>query len=168
MPTGLRDLFPEVENEKTLLKIEELVRQREARRVADLVLAVRAVEAEFGSPAKEAIHQAFLKRAQEEGQRIAGRTADKGVQDFLAAVESGWAVTHEMKRVVDTAHRVSYEFTRCMAAEEFRKLAAVDIGAWFCESDAPCLRGFNPSLVFTRTRTLMNGDSSCDHDFKES
>jgi hypothetical protein len=168
MPTGLRDLFPEVQDEKTLQKLAELIRQREARRVADLVLAVRAVEAEFGLPAKEAIHRAFLKRAEEEGQRIAARTAGTGVQDFLAAVEPGWAVTHEMTRVVDTAQRVSYEFTKCMAAEECRRLGATDIGAWFCESDGPCLRGFNGNLAFRRSRTLMDGDASCDHEFTGS
>ena len=165
MPTGLRDLFPEVENEETLLKIEQLIHQREARRVADLVLAVRTVEAEFGLPAKEAIHRAFLKRAEEEGQRVAARAAGKGVQDFLAVVEPGWAVTHEMKRIVDTGQRVLYEFTKCMAAEEFKRLAATDIGAWSCEADAPCLRGFNPTLGFTRSRTLLDGDPCCDHEF---
>lgn len=166
MATGLRDLFPEV-HEETLRKIEELLRQREARRAADLVLAVRTVEAEFGVAAKEAIHRAFLKRAEAEGRRVAAGTAGKGVQDFLAAVEPGWAVTHEMTRTVDTPQRVRYEFTKCMAADEFRRLGATDIGAWFCETDAPCLRGFNPTLAFTRSRTLMDGDSDCDHEFSQ-
>ena len=167
MATGLRDLFPEVHDEETLRKIEQLLRQREARRVADLVLAVRTVEAEFGLPAKEAIHQAFLRRAEAEGQRVAASAAGKGVQDFLAVVEPGWAVTHEMTRTVDTEQRVRYEFTTCMAADEFKRLAATDIGAWFCETDAPCLRGFNPNLAFTRSRTLMDGDPGCDHEFTQ-
>lgn len=167
MPTGLKDLFPEIENEETLLKIEELIRQREARRVADLVLAVRTVEAEFGPQAKEAIHRAFLKRAEAEGQRAAARAAGTGVRDFLTVVEPGWAVTHKMRRIVDTEQRVLYEFTACMAAEEFKRLGATDIGAWSCEGDEPCLRGFNPSLVFKRSRTLLHGDSCCDHEFAE-
>jgi len=165
MYESIRDLFPEVDGPDTVEKIQALVCARTALMCDLLVVAVRAIEAKYGGEGKEVIHQAFLQRAEEGGRLLSQKAAGKGVQDFLALVERGWAATHDMQRVVDTESQVRYRFTRCLVAEEFNRLGATDIGLWFCESDEPALKGFNPDLRFKRTKTLMEGDETCDHQF---
>jgi hypothetical protein len=51
--------------------------------------------------------------------------------------------------------------------------AARELGAetWFrhlaCMTDEPAVTGFNDRVVFTRTRTLMQGNADCDHCYTD-
>ena len=57
--------------------------------------------------------------------------------------------------------------TRCLFADEMRKLDAADIGfAFYCAYDDGFCQGFNPEIRFTRTKTLMQGDDCCDHTYR--
>ena len=67
--------------------------------------------------------------------------------------------------MVDKPGQVGYRFRRCLWAEIFNELCAPDIGRWLCEGDEPSVRSFNPRLGLSRTKTLMSGDSQCNHVF---
>jgi len=57
--------------------------------------------------------------------------------------------------------------TKCLFADEMRRLGAADIGdAFYCAYDFGFCEGLNPSIRFTRTKTLMDGDDCCNHTYE--
>ena len=63
--------------------------------------------------------------------------------------------------------RLELRVTKCVFAETMRSLGAHDIGnAFYCAYDEGFCRGLNPAIRFTRTQTLMAGDSCCDHTYE--
>ncbi|MDY7010510.1 MAG: L-2-amino-thiazoline-4-carboxylic acid hydrolase [Planctomycetota bacterium] len=130
---------------------------------SSLVAVVRAIEAEYGEKGKEVARQGYLSELKERA-REAERKGGKGdVQAFCAELEKTCMNTHEWQRVIDEQNKVAYHFTRCMWAEEFRRLGAPDIGKWLCDTDEPAAKAAN--LKFERTRTIVEGDEICDHIF---
>ncbi|MHA2026126.1 MAG: L-2-amino-thiazoline-4-carboxylic acid hydrolase [Candidatus Thorarchaeota archaeon] len=54
--------------------------------------------------------------------------------------------------------------TKCPMADAFKSIGKVELGVqFFCNEDEHIVEGFNPSIQFTRTKTLMEGDDCCDH-----
>lgn len=54
--------------------------------------------------------------------------------------------------------------TYCPIAEVFKEIGKEEYGfILFCATDPYIVEGFNPDIEFRRTKTLMNGDSCCDH-----
>jgi len=130
-----------------------------------LVVAVRAVQTKYGDEGVEAIHHAFKERAVERSGKMAREAGAPTLQAFCSALEAGCAGSQEWLKLEDTDTRQAYRFTRCMWAEVFAELDALDIGFWLCEGDAPTASAFNPAIGFQRTKTLMEGDDCCDHIF---
>jgi predicted ArsR family transcriptional regulator len=57
--------------------------------------------------------------------------------------------------------------TKCLFADEMRRLGAADVGdAFYCSYDHGFCRGLNPAIRFTRTKTLMNGAECCNHTYE--
>jgi len=57
--------------------------------------------------------------------------------------------------------------SKCLFADEMRRLGAADIGsAFYCAYDDGFCQGLNPAIRFTRTKTLMGGDDCCDHTYE--
>ena len=130
-----------------------------------LVKAVRAIQKKYGDEGVEAIHNAFNEVAVGRGEKMAREASASTLKDFCSALEAGCAGSHEWRKLEDTEKRQAYRFTRCMWAEIFAELDALDIGFWLCEGDAPMASAFNPAIGFRRTKTLMEGDDCCDHIF---
>jgi len=66
-----------------------------------------------------------------------------------------------------TPTRLQLRVTKCLFADEMAKLGARDIGdAFYCAYDYGFCQGLNPDMVFTRTKTLMNGDDCCNHTYE--
>lgn len=56
--------------------------------------------------------------------------------------------------------------TECIFAEAMRENDAADIGlAFYCAYDYGFCEGLNPDIIFTRTKTLMEGHGYCDHTY---
>ena len=50
----------------------------------------------------------------------------------------------------------------CLVAKTFREADAADIGyAAICYADFSVANAFNPEIVLTRNKCLMNGDDCC-------
>jgi hypothetical protein len=52
-----------------------------------------------------------------------------------------------------------------MYAEILRELEEPELGLVICARDGPWVKSFNPGLGFHRTKSLMEGNDSCDHVF---
>ena len=65
--------------------------------------------------------------------------------------------------VEDTPQVFEYRVTQCLWAKAFREEDAGDIGyAVVCYPDFAVARAFSPKLKLTRTKTLMQGQDSCN------
>ena len=63
--------------------------------------------------------------------------------------------------------RLQIKVTKCFIASEMRRLHAADIGsAFYCAYDYGFCSGLNSHIQFSRTKTLMNGDDCCNHNYE--
>ena len=71
-----------------------------------------------------------------------------------------WTYTEE------TPKRLSYRTTECLLAKTYKEINATDIGFILnCHPDFAKARVYNPKIRLKRTKTLMQGDSYCNHTF---
>ncbi len=65
-----------------------------------------------------------------------------------------------------TPTHLEFKVTRCIWADEMRKLGAAETGyAFHYVWDVGFCQGLNPAIRFTRTKTLMQGDDCCNHTY---
>ena len=157
----LPEPVPEAVEEAFLMKL----RSKMLTGATLLVKAVRAIQEKYGDEGVEAIHHAINEWAAERGRKMAREANTPTLQAFCSALETGCAGGNEWLKLEETDRRQAYRFTRCIWAEVFAELDALDIGFWMCEGDAPMSSAFNPAIGFQRTKTLMEGDDCCDHIF---
>jgi hypothetical protein len=141
-----------------------LLRQREieAGVVAPLVVAFAA---EVGADrAREVVAGVVRELARQGGCAAAAALGGNGLAELKQAVEhwtEGGALELDVLRDDDGAFE--FNVVRCRYAEMYRRLGLADLGPVLsCGRDAAMIEGFNPSLVFQRTQTLMEGAAYCD------
>lgn len=97
-------------------------------------------------------------------------TADLDRRDLRAVMDLLWnqmGGSADFEIVHKTPERLELRVTRCIYAEEMRRLGASETGlAAFCAYDEGFCQGLNPRMRFTRTKTLMGGDDCCDHTYE--
>jgi hypothetical protein len=119
----------------------------------------------FGSGVLDAVSQHTIEQTQE---RLA--TADLERRDLDSVMELLWdQMVPGTEFVVEerSSEALRLRVTKCLFADEMRRLGAPDIGdAFYCSYDHGFCRGLNPAIRFTRTKTLMNGDECCNHTYE--
>lgn len=141
-----------------------LLRQREieAGVVAPLVVAFAA---EVGADrAREVVAGVVRELARQGGCAAAAALGGNGLAELKRAVErwtEGGALELDVLRDDDGAFE--FNVVRCRYAEMYRRLGLAHLGPVLsCGRDAAMIEGFNPSLTFQRTQTLMEGAAYCD------
>jgi hypothetical protein len=62
---------------------------------------------------------------------------------------------------------ISIRCTACPFATMSIENGMKEVGfSKYCMSDYGIVKGFNPKIVFTRTKTLMEGQECCDHRYR--
>ncbi|MFW9768615.1 MAG: L-2-amino-thiazoline-4-carboxylic acid hydrolase [Candidatus Thorarchaeota archaeon] len=57
--------------------------------------------------------------------------------------------------------------TKCPMFDAFKSIGKTALGVqFFCNEDEHIVEGFNPHIRFTRTKTLMEGDDCCNHQYE--
>ena len=92
--------------------------------------------------------------------------------DFAAFTGSGSEPSHFAEHVLtreaveDTPQAFELKVTECLWAKTFREMGAAEIGySLICHRDYADCQGFNPKIIMTRSKTLMQGDDCCNHRF---
>jgi hypothetical protein len=161
---SLRKILPEAVSEAVEEAFLGKLQAKIFAGASNLVLAIRALQAVYGDAGVEIIHRAFVESWAEAGKERAKTADDNSLRSLCSAIEHICIGSHEWIKLEDSDTRQAYRFTRCMWAEAFRELNAEDIGFWvLCEGDASMASSFNPTISFSRTKTLMMGDDCCDH-----
>ena len=164
MQGSLNDVLPEPVSPEVADAFRDLVKGKLKGCASMLVTVVRALEAKYGPEVMRVAGEAIsASRKPRPADQL--KSPEEDLADFCAGLERGcWC--HGWEKVVDTPTRQGYRFTRCLWADIFRELGATDIGWWWCGGDEPSARNYTPALGFERTKTLMDGESECDHVFK--
>jgi len=119
----------------------------------------------FGSGVLDVVSQRTIEQTQA---RL--ETADLERRDLDSVMELLWdQMVPGTEFVVEERNSevLRLRVTKCLFADEMRRLEAADIGdAFYCAYDYGFCRGLNPAIRFTRTKTLMNGDECCNHTYK--
>jgi hypothetical protein len=75
-----------------------------------------------------------------------------------------WTHTLTVKYLEETPKKFATCVTECLWAKTFKELNATDIGyVLSCRPDFAMARAQHPKLRLRRTKTLMQGDSYCNH-----
>ena len=124
----------------------------------------RRLTERFGPGVLDVLAESVSERARNS---LAAANLDR--RDLKAVMELLWNQMGEnssFEIIEETPERLALRVTRCIYAEEMRKLGASEIGlAAYCAYDEGFCQGLNPRIRFTRTKTLMAGDDCCDHTY---
>jgi hypothetical protein len=127
--------------------------------------SVAEVEKRFGKEGFEAAKKGFLDATLRADAAEFEKIPDRSLGSFVSWLLSAIALGCEYRVVERLEKSFRFEFTCCPWAEAFRAVGRPDIGSLFCETDALLSSCFNHKIKFEKTRSLMFGDSLCDHHF---
>jgi len=130
-----------------------------------LVSIASYLENNYGKEAVNQFKEHWFKEVFYNPWKELGASNPKNIKTFASLLEKGCKGTHEWVREIDEPNRVKYRFVKCIWAEIFHELGRPDIGKWFCESDYVLCEAFDKDMKFKRTKTLMDKDDYCDHEF---
>jgi hypothetical protein len=69
--------------------------------------------------------------------------------------------------VENNGHVLELKVSECLWAKVFRDADAAGIGyAYICFADYATAQAFNPGIVLHRSKTIMQGDTYCDHRYE--
>lgn len=125
-----------------------------------------ALKAEFGDGVVDVIRGKASADACVLFHSLAEKTGRNSIGDLVNALweplrTKGYAFTME---TVDG--EVHMHCTACPFAAMYRAMGGAEWGyALYCAADADLTKAFNPKIGFKRTRTLMQGDDCCDHEY---
>jgi hypothetical protein len=101
--------------------------------------------------------------------RITGEEKGNAFERFLELLwvpllDEGFEYTYEKQ-----GNQTMFCVTRCPVAEAAKRMNAEK---WLyhltCLTDGPSVTGFNDKIVFSRTKTLMQGHACCDHCYTDN
>lgn len=134
-----------------------------------LIPLLRAFQDELGEEraneiARKALRSYGHKLGQKMRSQLKGNSMEK-LAAFVSMCASGDAQDHEVLK--QTPETLEINVTRCLYAEHYKKLDALDLGfLCVCEPDFPMAESFVPDVEYTRTQTIMQGASYCDHRYR--
>jgi hypothetical protein len=95
----------------------------------------------------------------------------KNFEDFKAFVKEEdksqfWSHALTLTYAEETPKKIVYRITECLWAKTFKEMNAADLGyIMICHSDFATAQAYHPKIKLKRTKTLMQGDSYCDHTY---
>jgi hypothetical protein len=142
-----------------------LQREIEAKVLAPVF---RAFAAEVGETrAREIMAGVIRDLARQAGCAVAAHGND--LAHLKQAVEK-WTEGGALELTVlrDDAEAFEFDVTRCRFAEMYHRLGLADLGPILsCGRDAAMVEGFTPAIELTRTRTIMEGATHCDFQYRQ-
>lgn len=142
-------------------------RQVMAMQYRGVIQVARALEKEMGKEKTiEFLKKATAERMLNYGKTQAGRMPNNNFDTYVNQFRSGYADSLTKEIVEDTEKAFELKVTECIWADAFLRAKAGDIGfAWVCFGDYSWPQGFNPKIKMIRDKTLMEGDTLCNHRY---
>ena len=131
-----------------------------------LLPLVKALQTELGTERADGIvRKALGDQYRKYGERWWRMQGTRSLGEKMAAAFDGFAagsaLDYEVVRQAPDAFDVNV--TGCRYAEFYKKLGVPELGFLLvCGADFSMSEGFGSDVKFTRTKTIMQGDSHCD------
>jgi hypothetical protein len=174
-------------NELVLIKVENMSQQSPHKfkekmeltyeqywqnRFCSVVNLAKALEHAFG---KDRTFEIIRKWNEESAtESVKSRMSKKPIKNFedfkrFFKNEYGsrfWTHVLTLDYPQETSKKLSCHVTECLAAKTFREMNATDLGYILCcHPDFAMARAYHPKLRLKRTKTLMQGDTYCNHTY---
>jgi predicted ArsR family transcriptional regulator len=118
-------------------------------------------EEDFGPEYQDIVDELIATTSQNYWSDMSAREG-KSMEDLVRTLWKSWDDGEFTSEEIPNGIQVYVK--KCPMANSFRAIGKVDLGIQFyCNEDTHIVAGFNPSIKFTRTKTLMEGDDCCDH-----
>jgi hypothetical protein len=136
-----------------------------------LLPLVRALREEIGEEHTNeillgALDEAVRERIQAEAQQLEGTPLEK-FEAMMRRSGAANAPQLEMEMLEATPETLRFNVHSCKYAEFFTALGEPELGAMLlCAGDFPMAAVGGPGVQFTRSRTLMQGETHCDFCYR--
>lgn len=145
------------------------LRQYFSRQLGATIEPLQAVAAEIGEDRLIPILEEYsFERGAEQGRTDSEMRKVTDFYNYNERFRSGemsWIITYTI--VEDSANAFEIEVTECALVEPIQKADAGLIGnAWLCHGDYGHAHGYNPKIRLVRDKTLVKGDSVCNHRYE--
>jgi hypothetical protein len=103
--------------------------------------------------------------------QMAEKEPIKNFEEFKAYVKKEnrspfWSHALTFTYPEETPKKLVFNVTECLWAKTFKELNATDLGYILCcHPDFATARAYHPNIRLKRTKTLMQGDSHCNHTY---
>lgn len=137
---------------------------------ADQVPLWRGLEREMGSEKFVALLKGVIDEyAKEQSAAYAKKLGKNDLAAYtqdMRQLNPFWQHALTFQVVEDTPKAFEIKVTECIWAKTFREANAADLGyVLSCYGDFAAAQGFNPKMRMSRTKTLMQGEDSCNHRY---
>lgn len=125
---------------------------------------VNLMKKRFGEEAYQVLVEEASEGARQRFSKLAEEAIDNSIEAFLKygfepLLKDGFEYTVE-----ETNAGYQMNYTKCPVADMAKRLGITELMFYMCcEQDHVMPGAFNPDIGFKRTKTLMQGDSCCDH-----
>ena len=136
-----------------------------------LLHLVRALREEIGEERtneilRRALDEAARGRIQAEAQQLEGTPLEK-FEAMMRRSGAANAAQLEMEMLEATPETLRFNVHSCKYAEFFKALGEPELGAMLhCAEDFPMAEVGGPDVLFTRSQTVMQGDTHCDFCYR--
>ena len=125
---------------------------------------LRELEKVYGEGVVDVARKGFLEAKIGADKQTFATIKDKTLTNYCTWLNSILHLTQEFEVELDEEKQEArYTFHYCPWAKYFNEFGGAKYGHFFCDADEPMAREYDPSLGFTITQRLMDGDCCCDH-----
>lgn len=144
------------------------LRKYMSRQLTRVTEPLKAIESEIGEEKLlRILHDFSVKQGEAQGEQLAQKYPDRDFFSYSERFRTGQMqaiTTYEILEDSEEAFEITV--TECILVQPMLDLDASRIGnALFCDADYGHARGFNPRIKLIRDKTLMLGDSCCNHRY---
>jgi hypothetical protein len=144
------------------------LRQYFERQLGSGARVLKGIETEIGEDQLlRALHSYSIKEGRARGQKFVQRYPGRDFHSYNERFRSGemeGLITYEILEDSESAFEI--RVTECVLVEPMLQEDAGKIGnAWLCDMDFSHAQGYDPRIKLVRDKTLMKGDSCCNHRY---
>lgn len=142
----------------------------EEKKLTEMLEILKALRKKFGAEVIDIASQARLTVHKKWMKALSKEPPQKPAELFhhsAFSVTSDDSGTLEYDVLDDTEKRFAVEIRRCRYADFYRTRGCPEIGyAMHCVMDSGEAQAYWPGIIFKRSKTLMQGDGSCNHCYQ--
>jgi predicted ArsR family transcriptional regulator len=148
-------------------RLAEQKRQLNKDYMVQTVDILERMKQRFGPEVYQVVEEVVAERTIEKWREIAQREKSCTIDDLIRIlweplIARGFEFSIEKK-----GSGIQFYCTKCAHHELAREINGTDWMFYLkCASDPYIVKGFNPKIVFHRTKTLMQGHDCCDHYYE--